>query len=98
MERTGRISGSQLVTVEDLQLFKVELFAELGRLLGNGKTAEKKWLKSSEVRKLMNISPGKLHLLRANRELAFMRIGGTIYYDKEDIEKMFEANKVATRK
>lgn len=47
---------------------------------------------------MLNISPGKLHMLRASRKLAFMRLGGVIYYDRENIIKMFENNKTHVTK
>jgi hypothetical protein len=56
----------------------------------------KKWLKSSEVRKLLNISPGKLLALRASRQLAFVKLGGVIYYDRDDIETMIQKAKMPT--
>lgn len=31
--------------------------------------------KSREVRKLIDVSPGKLHAMRVSRQISFMRIG-----------------------
>ena len=93
MEKRGRMTGSELVTVDDLHAFKTELFAELVRLLSEKKPAEKKWLKTCEVKKLLNMSSAKLHVLRSNGQLPFTRIGGIIYYDQQEISKMFERNK-----
>jgi hypothetical protein len=45
--------------------------------------------------KLLDVSPGKLHAMRVSRQLSFMRIGGVIYYDRADIDKMFEKFKTA---
>ncbi len=56
------MTALDLITKEDLEQFKTELFAELQKL-GIGKASEqpaKKWLKSSQVRKLLNISAGTL--------------------------------------
>lgn len=50
----------------------------------------KKWLKSIEVRKLLNISPGTLQNLRINGTLRFTKIGGMLYYKLEDIHKLLE--------
>jgi hypothetical protein len=47
---------------------------------------------------LLDVSPGKLHALRASRQLSFMRIGGVIYYDMTDIEKMLEKFKTLAKK
>jgi len=93
-ERGDVIFANQLVTTADLENFKADMLEEIRKIvrLDHGLPA-KKWLKSSEVRKMLDISPGKLHMLRATSKLAFMRLGGVIYYDREDITKMFEMNK-----
>ena len=89
------VCKNQLITQHDLENFKIELLEEIRLLLRTIHSGPgKKWLKSSEVRKLLDISPGKLHLLRSTRQLAYMRVGGVIYYDKDDISKMFEKSKV----
>jgi hypothetical protein len=100
-ERGGdaAVYANQLVTLADLERFKEQMLHELQRMLKTGSQGHtKQWLKSREVRKLLDISPGKLHVLRANRQLGFMRIGGVIYYDREDIEKMFERFKTPMSK
>ena len=85
---------AQILTTDDLREFKVELIDEIGKLLRqNGIQPVKKWLKSREVRKLLNISPGTLQTMRVNRTLTFSKIGGVIYYEYDDIQKMIEDNK-----
>ena len=75
------------------------MLSEMRRLLaGGGIQHSKQWLKSREVRKLLEVSPGKLHAMRASRQLSFMRIGGVIYYDRADIDKMFEKFKTTAIK
>lgn len=94
-ERGDVIFANQLVTTADLENFKIDILDEIRKIVKvDHGIPTKKWLKSSEVRKLLDISPGKLHLLRSNRQLEFIRIGGAIYYDREDITKMFEKSKV----
>lgn len=89
----------QLVTLADLEKFKEQMFAEMRRLLAGGGTQHsKQWLKSREVRKLLDVSPGKLHAMCASRQLTFMRIGGVIYYDRSDIDKMFDKFKTSALK
>lgn len=98
-EKDAAVYANQLVTLADLERFKDQMLHELQRMLKSGGSVQtKQWLKSREVRKLLDISPGKLHLLRANRQLGFMRIGGVIYYDRDDIEKMFERFKTPMSK
>ena len=54
----------------------------------------KKWLKSTEVRKLLGISPGTLQNLRINGTLPYSKIGGVIYYDHEEIQNILAQNRV----
>ena len=85
---------AQILTTDDLREFKVELIDEIGKLLRqSGIQPVKKWLKSREVRKLLNISPGTLQTMRVNGTLTFSKIGGVIYYEYDDIQKMIEDNK-----
>jgi hypothetical protein len=95
---TDGLYGTQLVTVEHLEHFKDELLEQIKKLV-SGKSPEKTkpWLKSDEVRKMLNISKGKLQQLRASRQLPFMKIGGIIYYEQDDIDTMFKKNKITIR-
>nr|WP_295926397.1 helix-turn-helix domain-containing protein [uncultured Dyadobacter sp.] len=63
-------------------------------IFGWGPQPSKQWLKSRKVRKLLDVSPGKLYAMRINRQLSYMRIGGVINYDRADIEKMFAKFKI----
>lgn len=96
MQRQERPVG-QLVTIEDLILLKSDLLNEIRKLLkeASGQPV-KKWLKSHEVRKLLDISPGTLQNLRVNGTLPFTKIGGVIYYDQVDIKTMLESRKSQT--
>jgi hypothetical protein len=76
----------QVVTKRDLLNFGNLLLNEIKNSRKEDKTAQ--WLKSTEVRRLLKISPGTLQNLRVNGTLNFKRIGGIIYYKYEDIEKM----------
>jgi DNA-directed RNA polymerase subunit F len=82
----------ELITREDLREFKNELLNELKQIIQPGQGQSKKWLKSSEVRKMLNISPGTLQNLRINGTLRFTRIGSIMYYKLEDINKVLEGN------
>lgn len=90
----SRMYREQIITTDDLREFKMELLEEIEQLLKSmdGKPG-KQWLKSPEVRKLLDISPGTLQNLRVNGTLAYTKIGGVIYYAYEDIQKMLEDNR-----
>ena len=87
-----------VVTTEDLRVFKKDLLEDFKKLL-NEKHGHpvRKWLKSHEVRRILTISPGTLQNLRVNGTLPFTKIGGVIYYDHDDIQKMLEQHKTKLR-
>jgi hypothetical protein len=77
----------QMVTKRDLLNFGNALLHEIQ----SGKpTMEQppQWLKSSEVRKLLKISPGTLQNLRIKGTINYNWIGGILYYKYDDILKM----------
>ena len=80
----------ELITKDDLKEFKNELLAEMRQLIQPGHNQSKQWLKSIEVRKLLNISPGTLQNLRINGTLRYTKIGGIMYYKLEDINRVLE--------
>ena len=80
----------EIITKEDLKQLKTEMLAEIRQLIKPDDRQSKKWLKSAEVRKLLNISPGTLQNLRINGTLRFTKIGGMMYYKLEDINRLLE--------
>lgn len=87
--------AATIITTEDLLEFKMELLDEIKKLLNNqsGRTT-KKWLKSQEVRELLGISPGTLQNLRINGTLPYTKVGGVLYYDYDEINKVLEQNRI----
>ncbi|MBC7713961.1 MAG: helix-turn-helix domain-containing protein, partial [Rhizobacter sp.] len=76
----------EIITKEDLLQFKSELLSEISKLVKPSENSgTRQWLKSAEVRKLLNISPGTLQNLRINGTLRYTKIGGTMYYKFADI-------------
>jgi hypothetical protein len=84
----------EVITREDLNEFRILLLSELKEVLKVNPQQTKQWLKSKEVRKLLNIFPGTLQTLRINKTLTYTKIGGILYYDNADIDKLLSANKV----
>lgn len=80
----------EIITKEDLKQLKTEMLAEIRQLIKPEDRQGKQWLKSAEVRKLLNISPGTLQNLRINGTLRFTKIGGMMYYKLEDITRLLE--------
>jgi len=84
----------ELITKDDLQLFKQDMLNEIKAILKPKLgQPQKEWLKSYEVRKMLGISPGTLQQMRINGTLEFTQLGGLMYYRYEDIAKLMEANK-----
>ena len=80
----------ELVTKEDLKELENNLLNAIKLINKPGQGEVKKWLKSVEVRKLLNISPGTLQNLRINGTLRYTKIGGIMYYKLEDINNILE--------
>ena len=81
-----------ILTKEDLLDFKKELFKELKDLLNRAEVSNLEWLRSSEVQKLLKISSGTLQNFRINGTIPFKKVGGTLYYSNEAIQKLLEQN------
>lgn len=89
---------NQLVTIEDLENFKLEIISAINKILAKKvRSPEKRWLKSAAARKLIGISPGKLQAIRESGMLAYTKIGGNIYYDQDDLFQLFEKHKICCK-
>ena len=81
-----------ILTQEDLQQFKTELFSELSKLITqNPPTPQKKWLKSWEVREMLGISRGTLQQLYNTGKLPGNRLGGLTFFDNDEIQKLLQS-------
>ena len=84
-----------IITTDDLREFKMELLDDIKNLLAKQASGNiKKYLKSSEVMDLLQVSPGTLQNLRINGTLPYMKVGGIIYYDATEIQNVMDANRV----
>lgn len=90
-----KLRRDQLVTLEDLEGLKLELLESMEKLIREKLSDHKvkRWMKSTEVRKLLGFSPGKLQSIRQSGLLPYTQIGGNIYYDPEDLAKLFNDRK-----
>ena len=77
-----------------ITLFFLFVKINLNQILNSKSTQQKQWLKSTEVRKMLNISPGTLQNLRINGVLSYTKVGGIIFYAYADLQKVLETNKV----
>ncbi|TYA55734.1 helix-turn-helix domain-containing protein [Formosa maritima] len=81
-----------ILTTDDLYQFKTELFDEIKSILSNSQNS-KRYLRSSDVMELLQLSPGTLQNLRVNGTLPYTKLGGIIYYDEDDINRVLEQNR-----
>lgn len=80
----------ELVTKEDLQLFRMQLLNDLVMIIKAGTEEKPEWLKSGEVRKILKVSPGTLQNLRISGKLKPVKIEGTWYYRLSEITELFK--------
>lgn len=89
--------AANIITQEDLEQFKIELFHELKEIFQSqpkedSEKQPEKWLKSYQVQKLLGISPGTLQNFRINGTLPYTKIGGILLYSTDDINKLISSN------
>jgi hypothetical protein len=83
----------QVITTDDLQRFRDELTKDIQQIFEKFAPQQyKKWVKSDELRKLLNVSPGTLQTLRINGTLKYTKLGGILYYDYDHILEIFADN------
>ena len=80
----------EIITLEDLQQFRLQLLEDLKALNQNQTHANKEWLRSADVRRLLNISHGTLQNLRINGTLPFRNLGSIIFFKYDDIVRLLE--------
>jgi hypothetical protein len=85
---------NDMVTKEDLRQFGLELLGNINTLITQmkevqGEIVEQEWIKSKQVRLLMNMSPGSVQNLRVTQKVRFKKILGSYYYNKVDLLKLF---------
>lgn len=92
LQKETRLYRAQLITIEDLEAFKTDLLDGIKELLKSATDIQggKEWLKSSEVRKMLGVSPGTLQNLRVNGKLPFTKIGRLIFYRHQDIIELLQ--------
>lgn len=79
---------NDIATKSDIQNLICEI-RELQKLLSES-PKEKKILRSSDVRKLLNISDGSLQRLRISGAMPAQKLNGTWFYKYEDIINLLD--------
>lgn len=89
---------TSIITTDDLREFKIEILEDIRKILSQHQgSGLKRYLKSHEVMDLLQISPGTLQNLRINGTLPYSKVGGIIFYNAEEIQKVMEENRIYNR-
>jgi len=79
------MNTNDIATKADLE----NLLAEIKKVISKV-TPKQEILRSSDVRKLLNISDGTLQRLRESKTLPASKVNGTWFYKYEDVIKILE--------
>jgi len=85
--------GIEVVTRDDLQILRQQLITDFKTIISQSRQSVNENLegyKTSHVRKILGCSVNKLVALRVARKLRTKKVGGTIYYNKEDVKRLLE--------
>ena len=84
----------EIVTKEDLQVLRMQLLSDFKAILaaqGKGASAPAgEGYKTKDVRKILGCSINKLVSLRVARKVRWKKIGGTVYYNREDVRRLVD--------
>lgn len=78
---------------QDLEMFRIRIISDIERLLQTTIDQPKEefdWLRSKAIRKMMDISPATLQNLRITGKIHHKKVLGSYYYNKTDLQKLFE--------
>ncbi len=82
--------SEEVLTKEDLWLFRIELLNDIKQLLKPAIQEQKEdWLKSAEVCKILKMSAGSLQNLRISGKLRPVKINGTWRYKRSEVASLF---------
>ncbi|AQW92927.1 MULTISPECIES: DNA-binding protein [Elizabethkingia] len=87
------------LTKDDLRQFGIELLHNIEKLIAEKiqhteKESTREWIKSKEVRSILNICPTTLQNIRIARKIRYKKVLGSYYYNLPDLKKLFEDGKV----
>lgn len=81
-----------ILTKEELDQFKMELLSEIKQLL-EPQTKRVQYLRSADVRKMLNISDSTLQTMRINRTIPAYKLDTSWFYKYEEIVEAIEKGK-----
>jgi hypothetical protein len=83
----------EIVTKDDLQMFRIQLLDDLKRMLVAGSKTDEhpEWIKSKDVRRILKASPGTIHNLRISGKLNPVKISGSWRYNLAEVNALFNS-------
>ena len=81
-----------IATKEDLIELRKEILEELKEIKQGGSNRDKKYLRSAEMRKMLNVSASTLQNMRINGTLPYIMAGSTILYDLDRVTEILNNN------
>ena len=84
---------TEVLTKEDLEVFRIQLLHDIKDIVSGvikPVTPKPEGYKTTDVRKMLGCSVNKLVSLRVSRKLRTKKIGGTVYYNRDDIRQLLE--------
>ena len=85
----------EMISKQDLVDFRIQLLNDLKEIIRQEKmmaqaTASKSGYKTKHVKQMLQCSTNTLNVLRMNRNIRTKKIGGSLYYNPDDIRKVLE--------
>lgn len=81
----------------EIENLKQELLREIQQIVSEHITpSERRWIRSHEVKEMLNISENTLKTLRANDAIPYTKLHATYFYDRIKINQML-AEKASER-
>lgn len=88
---------ADIATIDDIKQLlekqKREITEEFRQMISNGELGGKRWLKNADLMKMLGLSYTGIQNLRI-KGLPYSKVQGTIFYDRIEIEKYMQKNKV----
>jgi len=85
---------NESVTKGDLNEFGLQLINKIHIIMQDKQSKKEElqpeWLKSKAVKKIMDMSPGSIQNLRITGKVRYKKILGSYYYNKSDLQKLFD--------
>lgn len=85
----------KLLTYEELEAANQALLAEFKNLIKSELSdwlRTKKWIRAKDLQKITGWSSSSIQTYRANGTLKYSKVGGTVFYDFENLINLLETN------